>query len=62
MHIVRYYWGIDFGLRQALWWKIHSEIEDTNSDNIDSDAYDMLPKDAEWIFGNVTEVWINLTA
>ncbi|MEK6939007.1 MAG: glutamate--tRNA ligase [Nanoarchaeota archaeon] len=33
-------------------------IEDTNSDNIDSDAYDMLPKDAEWIFGNVTEVWI----
>lgn len=33
-------------------------IEDTNSDNIDPVAYDMLPKDAEWIFGNVTEVWI----
>jgi len=33
-------------------------IEDTNSDNIDSVAYEMLPKDAEWIFGNVTEVWI----
>jgi glutamyl-tRNA synthetase len=33
-------------------------IEDTNSDNIDPVAYDMLPKDAEWIFGNVTDVWI----
>jgi glutamyl-tRNA synthetase len=33
-------------------------IEDTNSDNIDPAAYDMLPKDAEWIFGNVTDVWI----
>jgi len=33
-------------------------IEDTNSDNIDIEAYDMLPEDAEWIFGNVTEVWI----
>jgi glutamyl-tRNA synthetase len=33
-------------------------IEDTNSDNIDTAAYEMLPKDAEWIFGNVTDVWI----
>jgi len=33
-------------------------IEDTNSDNIDMEAYDMLPEDAEWIFGNVSEVWI----
>jgi glutamyl-tRNA synthetase len=33
-------------------------IEDTNSDNIATEAYDMLPKDAEWIFGNVTDVWI----
>ena len=33
-------------------------IEDTNSDNIDPNAYDLLPKDGEWIFGNVTEVWI----
>jgi glutamyl-tRNA synthetase len=33
-------------------------IEDTNSDNIDPSAYDLLPKDGEWIFGNVTEVWI----
>ncbi len=33
-------------------------IEDTNSDNIDSDAYQMLPEDAAWIFGNVTEVWV----
>ncbi|MCK5107862.1 MAG: glutamate--tRNA ligase, partial [Nanoarchaeota archaeon] len=33
-------------------------IEDTNSDNIYTPAYDLLPKDAEWIFGNVSEVWI----
>ncbi|MFA6072637.1 MAG: glutamate--tRNA ligase [Candidatus Woesearchaeota archaeon] len=33
-------------------------IEDTNSDNIDPDAYELLPKDGEWIFGNVTDVWI----
>jgi glutamyl-tRNA synthetase len=33
-------------------------IEDTNSDNIDADAYQMLPEDAAWIFGNVTEVWV----
>lgn len=33
-------------------------IEDTNSDNIAVEAYDMLPAEAEWLFGNVTEVWI----
>jgi glutamyl-tRNA synthetase len=33
-------------------------IEDTNSDNIDPDAYTMLPEDGEWIFGNVSDVWI----
>jgi len=33
-------------------------IEDTNSDNIDADAYHLLPEDAAWIFGNVTEVWV----
>ena len=33
-------------------------IEDTNSDNIDLDAYKMIPEEAEWIFGNVSEVWI----
>jgi glutamyl-tRNA synthetase len=33
-------------------------IEDTNSDNIDPDAYELIPKDAEWIFGNVSDVWI----
>jgi glutamyl-tRNA synthetase len=33
-------------------------IEDTNSDNIDPDAYDMLVRDAAWIFGNVDEVII----
>ena len=33
-------------------------IEDTNPDNIYSPAYKLLPKDAEWLFGNVTDVWI----
>jgi glutamyl-tRNA synthetase len=33
-------------------------IEDTNPDNIYEPAYNMLPQDAEWIFGNVTDVWI----
>jgi glutamyl-tRNA synthetase len=33
-------------------------IEDTNSDNIDFDSYKLLPEDAAWVFGNVTEVWI----
>jgi len=33
-------------------------IEDTNSDNIDLEAYKMIPQEAEWIFGNVSEVWI----
>ncbi len=33
-------------------------IEDTNSDNIDPDAYKMIPQEAEWLFGNVSEVWI----
>ncbi len=33
-------------------------IEDTNPDNIYPPAYELLPKDANWIFGNVTETWI----
>lgn len=33
-------------------------LEDTNSDNIDIEAYKMIPKEAEWIFGNVSELWI----
>lgn len=33
-------------------------IEDTNSDNIYPPAYELLPKDADWIFGNVSEVII----
>ncbi len=33
-------------------------IEDTNSDNIDLPAYDQLPIDGDWIFGNISEVWI----
>ena len=33
-------------------------IEDTNSDNIDLPSYDLLPIDGNWIFGNITEVWI----
>ncbi|MFW5746234.1 MAG: glutamate--tRNA ligase [Nanoarchaeota archaeon] len=33
-------------------------IEDTNSDNIYAPAYEMIPRDADWIFGNVSEVLI----
>jgi len=33
-------------------------IEDTNTDNIYLPAYDLLPGDADWLFGNVSEVWI----
>jgi glutamyl-tRNA synthetase len=33
-------------------------VEDTNPDNIYVPAYKMLPEDADWIFGNVSEVWI----
>ncbi len=33
-------------------------IEDTNPDNIYIPAYKLLPRDADWIFGNVSEVWI----
>ena len=33
-------------------------IEDTNPDNIDPDAYEFLQRDADWLFGNISEVWI----
>jgi glutamyl-tRNA synthetase len=33
-------------------------IEDTNPENIYAPAYDLLKKDADWVFGNITEVWI----
>ncbi len=33
-------------------------IEDTNPENIYEPAYELLPKDAEWVFGNVTDVVI----
>lgn len=33
-------------------------IEDTNPANIYPPAYDLLVEDADWIFGNVSEVWI----
>ncbi|MBN2880473.1 glutamate--tRNA ligase [Candidatus Woesearchaeota archaeon] len=33
-------------------------VEDTNSDNIYPPAYEQIPEDAAWIFGNVNEVWI----
>lgn len=33
-------------------------IEDTNADNIYEPAYEQLQKDAHWLFGNVSEVWI----
>ncbi len=33
-------------------------IEDTNADNILPEAYDMIKEDADWAFGNVSEVWV----
>ena len=33
-------------------------IEDTNPGNIYPDAYKMIPDEADWVFGNVSEVWI----
>ncbi len=33
-------------------------IEDTNPEKIYVPAYELIPKEAEWIFGNVSEIWI----
>ena len=33
-------------------------IEDTNPENIYPPSYKLLPRDADWIFGNISEVWI----
>jgi glutamyl-tRNA synthetase len=38
--------------------KFYLQIEDTNADNIYEPSYKMLKEDADWIFGNVTEVII----
>ncbi|VVB78900.1 Glutamate--tRNA ligase [uncultured archaeon] len=38
--------------------KFYLQIEDTNADNIYEPAYKMLKEDADWIFGNVSEVII----
>ena len=33
-------------------------IEDTNPENIYTPSYKLLPRDADWVFGNISEVWI----
>jgi glutamyl-tRNA synthetase len=33
-------------------------IEDTNPENIYPPAYDLLPEDGNWVFGNISDVWI----
>ena len=38
--------------------KFYLQIEDTNPENIYTPAYKMLKQDADWIFGNVSEVII----
>jgi len=38
--------------------KIILRIEDTNADKIYEPAYSQLVEDANWLFGNVSEVWI----
>lgn len=35
--------------------KFYLRIEDTNPENIDPEAYKMIPEEANWLFGNVTE-------
>jgi glutamyl-tRNA synthetase len=37
--------------------KFYLRIEDTNPENIDKDAYKMIPDEAGWLFGNVTECY-----
>ncbi len=37
--------------------KFYLRIEDTNPENIDPDAYKMIPEEAKWIFGNVHECY-----
>jgi len=38
--------------------KFYIRIEDTNPENIDPEAYKMIPEEADWLFGNVTAVII----
>lgn len=38
--------------------KFYLQIEDTNPENIYTPAYKMIPDEADWIFGNVTDVII----
>jgi glutamyl-tRNA synthetase len=38
--------------------KFYLRIEDTNPENIDPDAYKMIPEEAKWLFGNVTGIII----
>lgn len=38
--------------------KFYLRIEDTNPENIYPPAYEMLPEEAKWLFGNITEVII----
>jgi glutamyl-tRNA synthetase len=38
--------------------KFYFRIEDTNPENIDPIAYKMLPEEADWLFGNVHEYYI----
>jgi len=38
--------------------KFYLRIEDTNPENIDVDAYKMLPEESDWLFGNVAAIII----
>lgn len=38
--------------------KFYLRIEDTNPNNIDPDAYNMIPEEANWLFGNVHKIII----
>ena len=38
--------------------KFYLRIEDTNPENIEPKAYEMIPEEADWLFGNISEVII----
>ncbi len=59
MHIGHVFSGMPTSLYTKKYdGKFIFRIEDTNPDNIDPNAYTMLKEDADWVFGNVDEYWI----
>ncbi|MEM3127011.1 MAG: glutamate--tRNA ligase [Candidatus Woesearchaeota archaeon] len=54
-----YVLGLNYLLTKKYGGKLILRIEDTNPENIDSDAYDLIPEDAQWLTdGSVNEILI----